>query len=102
MVGENDVLILVENRCIKNRPSNFQMLANKTWVVFHKIWISQDMVSFSPFKQTTWTLWMMVMLWGLQFFEEHRWKSSLQKCQKHHNPGVSQLQTRTTKDLEGF
>jgi hypothetical protein len=36
MVGEKDVLILVENTCIKNRPSKFQMLANETWVVFHK------------------------------------------------------------------
>jgi hypothetical protein len=30
MVGKNDELILVENTCIKNRPSNFQMLANET------------------------------------------------------------------------
>jgi hypothetical protein len=66
MVGENDVLILVENTCIKNRPSNFQM-ANKTWVVFHKYWISQDMVLYSPFKQNTWTFSMMVMLWGLKW-----------------------------------
>ncbi len=69
IVGENDVLILVENTCIKNRPSKFQMLANKTWVVFHKNWMS-NMVLYSPFKQNTWTFSMMVMLWGLQFFEE--------------------------------
>ncbi len=82
MVGKNDELILVENTCIKNRPSNFQMLANETWVVFHKNWICQDMVLFSPFKQNAWTFFMMVMLWGLQFFEERKVEKFIAKMSK--------------------
>lgn len=65
-----------------------------------KNWICQDMVLFSPFKQNTWTFLMMDMLWDYNSLKNTSGKvSSLQKCQKHHNPGGKPTPDKNNKRL---